>query len=177
MSTRFTVKPTYEDYLAANRLAFRRSIFSRGMLVAAIIVMGMFLAVELITSCIGCGISSVLSSDAFITAALFTLGIAVVVGITWAALLPFNSRKMFKKLGTVDQEVQFTFSDTGFVAESATGNSKLEWSHLTDFVSDDRCLVLRRTPFIIYLIPVAQLAPGLADRLVARLHTAGVKEA
>lgn len=176
MATTFTVKPDYEDYKSANWLIFRKAWLSTRTLKIPLILIVVFSAINLVSYCLRCGWNADVLWWAIRESLPVAIGATLGAGGFCALSLALQCRKIFRQLGTVDQAVEFTFSETGLSAICETGSSNLVWKHLSDFLLSKRMLILRRTAAMIYLIPLHQLDPGIIDETVSLIRSGGVKQ-
>ena len=175
----FSVYPSYDDYLAANWLLYRRRWISWKMLRGFALSYLFVLFISYLPSMYGASnyefswgdLSLHMKDVAKLTIVCFA-GIALLS----AVYLRPSAQKMFDRLGLIDQKTSYTISDDSFFVSCDIGTSNLKWHHLDDFLISKEVIVIRRAFYFIYLIPLRQLDTETIERLLAYLRAGGVKE-
>ncbi len=175
--TSFTVTPTFEDYSAANRLARARA-WSAGVILRSVLIMATAATaiILMIDTSNGASWKSVLPQALLWGACGSAFWLLLRFGIG-EFRLGSSIRKTYDELGTVSLPTTYDFGETGFEARYEAGESRLQWSHIRDYVLSSQVLLLRRTEMLFFLIPLNQLDAGNRNALFSLIERSGVKRA
>lgn len=167
MNRSVTISLTEEDFLASQRLHarshLRDSIRSRGFVLAWLVLFaaaaGAFLLLGL-----------------WNTATMLALAAAAIVlplaSILLAMLLnrilgPPAARRNFRQQPSLQQTIEFSWSDAGLKARSTRGESVMPWTEYWKWRQDPKILLLYHSDRLYQFIPKRALSPEQMADLVA----------
>ena len=67
--------------------------------------------------------------------------------------IPFQAKKQYKELKSIQSEMQIVIENEGIKLESITGNSNLDWSHFKKWAYNENIIIMYITSRMFYILP------------------------
>jgi len=172
----FSVALDQADYLAANRLLFRRNWLWRGILKISAWAGGAYGSLIFAMDVLEEGYTLVGLAVTAVMGAVFGLVMGPLLALVCWLMLPGSVRRIYAQQGTVSLRSQWQVNELGYRCANGEETVDQPWSRLMDFVQDDHYLLLRRMRGSFFGIPKRQLDDAQLAGLIGLLRSAGVKE-
>lgn len=171
----FSVQLSFDDYLAANRLIFRRywkparflSVFAATAALYFAVMLVIFASDGKVTSA---HLPFLLTAPPLVAAA----AIGGIVATGWLRM-PAISRKTFREFATIELPTDYQFDDTRMISSNASGQAIVEYALFTDYLISQRLILLRRTRLIFFGFPRDRIEPWQDAELLRLIETHGIK--
>ena len=172
MSGEFVRILSFEDYLAANWLVFRRRWLWRGVLRFLLIVWPIYFLIGEVAG----GFDNILAPHRiFNTGLIGFCGAAAVLAalmLIWCWQLPRKARKLYAQMHLDGMETRYHYDGTHFDSVNPRGSLHVAWADVVRWIEDDRILMLFVTDGQFVALPKHQFAKAtlLALREARSVH-------